>query len=68
MIFPRLSPSSVTADIEGVSDKMIVAAKYGFALLDKQTGALSYIQKGWADSEKAARYLCSPSTPQSLAY
>lgn len=44
-------------------DQIAVAAKYGFALANRETGELSYIAKPWdvhdqADPEKPHRYVC----------
>ena len=33
---------------------MLVAAKYGWALVNKATGSFSYIQKSWDDSRDGA--------------
>lgn len=54
---------SVTADIESHPDKMIVGAKYGYAIVDKTTGSFSYIQKSWDDRKDGAGKLeryCPP--------
>ncbi|PYI04047.1 hypothetical protein BO78DRAFT_399248, partial [Aspergillus sclerotiicarbonarius CBS 121057] len=43
----------VTANIANAGDshkdQIVVAAKHGFALVDRNTGALSYIRKAWDD-------------------
>ncbi|KAF9884513.1 hypothetical protein FE257_001701 [Aspergillus nanangensis] len=35
----------VTADIAGISDKLVAAAKYGFASIDRQTGQIEWLQR-----------------------
>ena len=49
----------VTANIVNAGDsrenQIVVAAKHGFALVDRTTGALSYIQKVWDDPAKEHR-------------
>ncbi|KAE8152596.1 hypothetical protein BDV25DRAFT_150691 [Aspergillus avenaceus] len=49
----------VTANIdnsgEAYSNKVIVAAKHGYALLERDTGELSYISKAWDNPDKAHR-------------
>ncbi|OJJ71176.1 hypothetical protein ASPBRDRAFT_126893 [Aspergillus brasiliensis CBS 101740] len=49
----------VTANIANVEgsreNQIVVAAKHGFALVDRTTGALSYIQKVWDDPAKEHR-------------
>jgi hypothetical protein len=61
----KLTIASVWYDIEGVSGKYIVAAKYGFAIMDGSNGKLEYIANAWDDSKegegKRQRYT-SPST------
>ncbi len=38
---------SITADIEGLQDDIIVGAKHGFAVLNRKTGKHVYIKKLW---------------------
>jgi sugar lactone lactonase YvrE len=49
----------VTANIadagETCKDRIIVGAKQGYALLDRQSGELAYLHKVWDSAEKAAR-------------
>jgi hypothetical protein len=40
-----LTLARVTAKIQGSEKDLVVAAKYGFATLDKTTGEVSYILK-----------------------
>lgn len=42
---------SVTADIEGSQDHIIVGAKHGFALLDRKTAKHVYIKKLWNEKD-----------------
>ena len=47
----------MTFDIEGDDEHAIAAAKYGFALMNRQNGKLSYIAKPYGtDGVKAERY------------
>lgn len=47
--------SSVTANIadasESNADQLVVAAKHGFARLDRTTGKLSYIREVWDEQD-----------------
>ncbi|KAL2827441.1 hypothetical protein BDW59DRAFT_144291 [Aspergillus cavernicola] len=49
----------VTANIENISedrkDHIVAAAKYGFALLNRKSGELSYIGKPWDEPDKLRR-------------
>ena len=48
---------SVTADIQGSDDdEIVVGAKYGYATVNRKTGALKYLKKLWDDPEKEKRY------------
>ena len=59
--------TSVTATIEGSNTELIVGAKYGFAKLNKSTGAVSYICKiGSDDQEKLHRYVTVILSPSAL--
>ena len=64
--------SSSTAEIEGTEDKVIVGAKYGYALLTRSNGELEYIKKVWDERDgpgKAERYcptICSDLNPALL--
>ena len=42
---------SVTADIEGSSDEIIIGAKYGFATLNRKTGKFENLQKLWDERD-----------------
>ena len=43
---------SVTADIENASgNTIVVAAKYGFAKLDRSTGKLEYLKRVWEEKD-----------------
>lgn len=35
----------VTVDIEGVREKLLAAAKYGFATVDRKTGKMEWLQR-----------------------
>jgi hypothetical protein len=53
-----LTLARVTAKIQGSEKDLVVAAKYGFATLDKTTGEVSYILKvEKEDDGKAERYI-----------
>ena len=39
--------ASVTANIKGTAKTQIVAARKGFAILDRDTGAIEYINNVW---------------------
>ena len=41
--------NSVTADIHGDDENIIVAAKYGYAIMNKKNGKLKYVKKTWID-------------------
>ena len=41
--------NSVTADIHGDDENIIVAAKYGYAIMNKKNGKLKYVKKTWVD-------------------
>ena len=43
--------SSTTADIEGTADELIVGAKYGYALLARDTGEFEYIKRVWDERD-----------------
>lgn len=54
----------MTANIADAGDKykdqIIVAAKYGYALVNRHTGEMSYLRKVWDDQEgpqKAERFV-----------
>jgi sugar lactone lactonase YvrE len=49
--YANTNPNSVTADIEGVKGKIIVGAKYGYALMDRETGKLNYLKRIWDESD-----------------
>ena len=38
---------SITADIEGSDQKIVVGAKSGYALLDRSSAELEYLKKVW---------------------
>ena len=42
---------STTAEIEGTEDKIIVGAKYGYALWTRANGKLEYIKRIWDDCD-----------------
>ena len=41
--------NSVTADIHGDDENIIVATKYGYATMNKENGKLAYVKKIWLD-------------------
>ncbi|MCJ1471750.1 hypothetical protein MMC13_000390 [Lambiella insularis] len=46
----------ITADIEGAEgEEIIVGAKYGYATVNRKTGALSYLKKFFDDPEQAKK-------------
>ncbi|BDD64003.1 hypothetical protein MAP00_008853 [Monascus purpureus] len=49
-----VADGSSNANANTYSDQMIVGAKHGFALLDRRTGALSYLRKVWDGEEDSA--------------
>ena len=42
---------STTADIEGSDDEIIVGAKHGYAIMNRNTKKLEYIKKVWEDQD-----------------
>ena len=62
-----LTDHSTTAEIEGTDDKIIVGAKYGYALWTRETGKLEYIKKVWDERDgpdKHKRYFVFVYTDQ----
>lgn len=58
-----LTRDSTTADIEGSDDEIIVGAKYGYAIMNRNTKKLEYIMKVWEDRDgvgKDERYANVP--------
>lgn len=45
------SNTSVTANIEGSEEDLIVGAKLGYAILNRNTGHLEYLKKVWDEAE-----------------
>ena len=61
--------ASVTGTIEGSDTELIVAAKYGFAKLNKSTGAVSYIYKVDSDDQaKQEMYIIFVVCPSVLTF
>ena len=61
----RADWNRVTANIanpgDSYKDHIIVAAKHGYALVNRTTGQMSYLRKVWDDQEgpeKAERFVC----------
>ena len=47
----------ITADVEGTEEEeIIVGAKYGYALVNRQTGAMKYLKRFADDPEQGKRY------------
>lgn len=43
--------SSTTADIEGSDNEIIVGAKEGYAIMNRETKKLEYIKKVWEEQD-----------------
>ncbi|KAL9098300.1 MAG: hypothetical protein Q9163_006019 [Psora crenata] len=49
------TPVSTSADIEGTDDEIIVGAKDGFAIMNRHTKNLNYINKVWGEEDGAGK-------------
>ena len=49
--FDLNTPVSTTADIEGDDGEIIVGAKEGFALMDRETKKLRYVKRIWGEGD-----------------
>lgn len=45
------SNASITADIEGSERDLIVGAKHGYAILNRDTGKINYLKKVWDERD-----------------
>lgn len=43
--------ASITADIEGAEQDVIVGAKHGYAILNRDTGKIDYLKKVWDERD-----------------
>ena len=43
--------SSITADVEGSDNEIIVGAKEGYAIMNRETKKLEYIKKVWEERD-----------------
>jgi hypothetical protein len=58
----------VAAEVEGNTDLLVIEAKYGFAVVEIETGEMKYVARVYTSKADAERYVRGPTEEQAFSH